>query len=81
MTIKENVFRRQFRIAEPADAASLDALVIRQLQRLENDSPFRMQEWIRSALRKAYLEEAIALGGSSEELRTALEKVSLRGLA
>lgn len=53
----ENVFRRTLRIPVPADQESFDALLIAHMEELEKDSPHRLQEWVRSCLRAAYMQE------------------------
>lgn len=58
----DNVFRRTFRIATPVDFDDFDSLLIRHLERLEADSPFRMQEWVRGALRRQLALESLVLG-------------------
>lgn len=53
----ENVFRRTLRIPIPVSAESVDALLIAHMEELEKDSPHRLQEWVRSSLRNAYVQE------------------------
>lgn len=67
------VFRRTLRI--PASSQDdLDRLVINKLLSLEEISPFRMQEWIRSALRLAITQESLALSGkNTQEIQALLE--------
>ncbi|CAM5404369.1 hypothetical protein SSTU70S_02823 [Stutzerimonas stutzeri] len=59
-------FRRMLRIPSPANLESIDARVIRHLESLEQDSPHRMQEWIRLALRNQFVSEVFVLEKTAE---------------
>lgn len=54
-------FRRTIRLRHPADASTVDAQLVRHLEDLEKDSAHAMQEWIRSALREAFVRECVAV--------------------
>jgi len=57
-----NVFRRMLRLTHPSESIqSLDGKLIEHLERMEGESPHRMQEWIRGALRNELSRELLAL--------------------
>lgn len=66
---KDTLFRRTLRIQRPTDEHSIDALLIRHMEQLESDSPHRLQEWMRNALRETYKNECLALVGAHGEQR------------
>jgi len=58
---KENIFRRTLRLPIPAAPDSVDAKLIEHIEKLEQDSPHRLQEWIRNSLRNTYMQEQLIL--------------------
>lgn len=61
-----SVFRRQVRIAHSSTGDNLDARMVRHLERLEAESPHAMQEWMRGALRQAFIAEQLAMEAQSQ---------------
>lgn len=62
-----NLFRQMLRITYKEGDASVDTRLVRHLESLNAISANRQQEWIRNALRNAFIqEELILMGGSME---------------
>lgn len=57
----KQVVRRMLRIPVPDNKASIDGMLIDHLDALEEDSPHRMQEWVRTALRNQLERERLML--------------------
>ncbi len=61
------LFRQMLRITYKEGDASVDARLVRHLESLNAISANRQQEWIRNALRNAFIqEELILMDGSME---------------
>lgn len=66
MTGSVSLFRRQVRIPVVGGEDSVDARMVRHLELLEASSPHIMQEWMRSALRQAYIAEQLAMNPQTD---------------
>lgn len=49
--VKRDAFRRSVRIPATDNRNDPDYWVVKRLQQLEADSPYRLQDWMRGALR------------------------------
>ncbi|MDU4254445.1 hypothetical protein [Pseudomonas sp.] len=66
MKPKENIFRRTLRMPVPASQDNVDAKLIEHMEKLELDSPHRLQEWMRNSLRNTFVQEQIVLAQSEK---------------
>jgi len=64
-----DVMRRMLRLTNPENKESLDAMLCGHLIELEQESPHRMQEWIRNALRNQFSQEQMVVGKRAEGSR------------
>ncbi|CRN72349.1 hypothetical protein AX279_18310 [Pseudomonas sp. J237] len=85
MPRKEVVFRRQLRIARPDLDSDLDARLIRFLEHSEAESTFKMQEWCRNALRRAFVQDQLAIlvskGDDTAEFKREVHRFLVGGLS
>lgn len=55
------LFRQMLRIDYVKDSGSLDERLVKHLEKSRDISANRMQEWIRNALRNAFIQEELVL--------------------
>ncbi|KKN80580.1 hypothetical protein LCGC14_0327990 [marine sediment metagenome] len=59
------VFRRQLRMQIKDGEASIDSLLVKHIEALEEQSPHVMQEWMRHALRNQFSRDQAILNKKS----------------
>lgn len=53
-------FRRMVRVPETQNKDDIEYWLIERLKQLESESPYRLQEWMRNAMRNEFMREIAA---------------------
>lgn len=63
-----NLFRHMLRIEYVEGSGSIEEALVQYLEKLDAESPNRRQEWIRSALRNAFVQQQyILMSGQTDK--------------